>query len=345
LSELIFEELTVRRASLTVLTCCFLCFVPVAHSHHGAAPFDGTREVTIEGVVTEFDYRNPHSYLHLQTIDENGDPVDVVIETIGSSLRPFGVTRDSLSPGDRVTAVINPSHSEPETWGLGVQATKEDGTVVPLSVRRARQMGVRSTGQATSLAGIWVPRGEGFLRAVSSAREKPLTELGQAAREAFSMEEHSQARCVAVPPPLLMLYSSIDDVEILDDRVLIHSDWMDAERVIYTDGRDVPESQPASVNGYSLGRWEDGALLVTTTRFTENNSGYTAGVATGSGKRLEERFELASDRAGLDYSFVLEDSEYLAEPITGETRWDYRPDLTPDDAPCDLDSAGRYLTE
>ena len=336
-----------RTVTSTVLMIVLACAVSAAYAHHGAAPFDGTREVTIEGVVTEFDYRNPHSYLHLQTIDQNGDTVDVVIETIGSSLRPFGVTRDSLSPGDRVTAVVNPSHSEPETWGLGVEATKEDGTIVPLSVRRARQIGARSTGQATSLAGIWVPRGEGFLRAITAAREEsiPLTESGEAAREAFSIEQHSQARCVGVPPPLLMLYSSIDEVEVLDDRVLIHSDWMDAERVIYTDGREMPESQPASVNGYSLGAWQDGALVGTTTRFTENNSGYTSGVATGLSKRLEERFEPTSDRSGLTYSFVLEDSEYLTESISGETRWDYRPDLTPDDAPCDLESAGRYLTE
>ncbi len=26
-------------------------------------------------------------------------------------------------------------------------------------------------------------------------------------------------------------------------------------------------------------------------------------------------------------------------------RWNYRPDLTPDDVPCDLESAGRYLNE
>ena len=54
---------------------------------------------------------------------------------------------------------------------------------------------------------------------------------------------------------------------------------------------------------------------------------------------------LTDDGTGLSYSFVLEDPEYLAETVSGETRWDYRPDLQPDDIGCDLESAGRYLTE
>ena len=41
----------------------------------------------------------------------------------------------------------------------------------------------------------------------------------------------------------------------------------------------------------------------------------------------------------------MEDPDYLAEPVSGASRWDYRPDLDPDPLPCDLESARRYLTE
>ena len=117
------------------------------------------------------------------------------------------------------------------------------------------------------------------------------------------------------------------------------------ERVIYTDGRSPASDGPPSVNGYSVGRWEDGALVVETTHYTENNSGLAQGLASGSQKRLMERFELIDEGAGMRYSYVMEDPEYLAEPVSGDSTWDYRPDLSPDPVPCDLESAGRYLTE
>ena len=58
-----------------------------------------------------------------------------------------------------------------------------------------------------------------------------------------------------------------------------------------------------------------------------------------------ERFSLADDGANINYSFVLEDLDNLSGTITGNSRWDYRPELEPDDVACDLESAGRYLNE
>ena len=45
----------------------------VAGAHHSFAPhFDIKKPVSISGKVTEFEGRNPHSYLHIQAVDENG---------------------------------------------------------------------------------------------------------------------------------------------------------------------------------------------------------------------------------------------------------------------------------
>jgi hypothetical protein len=313
--------------------------------HHGSAPFDTGTRVTLEGVITEFDYRNPHSFVYLRTTDSEGNTTDVTIEAVGSSARPFGVTADSLSPGDAVIAIVNPSRESPDEWGLGVEIIKEDGTIVPLSVRFAREMEEKSTGTASSIAGVWVPRREDFFRYVLGRSSLPLTEKGSAQLEAYDNSQSSHARCIAVPPPTLMLYSSIDVVEVLADRVLIHSDWMDAERVIYTDGRSTDDAQVRALHGNSVGHWEGRSLVVETTGFTDNNSGAATGIASGAQKRMLERFALANDGTGIDYSFVLEDPEYLTEPVTGNSRWDYRPDLEPDEVPCDLESAGRYLAE
>ena len=334
-----------RKASSTWILPIALGLSAPVMGHHGIAPFDTGTRVTFEGVIAEFDYRNPHSFVYLQTTDADGNTTDVTIEAVGSSARPFGVTEDSLKPGDVVVAVANPSKRDPETWGLGVEIVKEDGSVIPLSVRFAREMEQRSTGVATSMAGVWVPRREDFFGYVLNRSSIELTEKGDERYQSYDNTQSSHARCISVPPPVRMLYSSINVVEVLSDRVLIHSDWMDAERVIYTDGREPNESTPLARYGYSVGLWHDRTLSVGTTRFSDNNSGAATGVATGVQKHMLERFTLAEDGTGIDYSFVLEDPEYLAAPVSGESRWDYRPELIPDDVPCDIESAGRYISE
>ena len=334
-----------RHTYSLILVPALLCMASNALGHHGSAPFDTSTRVTYEGVITAFDYRNPHSFIYLRTTDSEGNTTDVTIEAVGSSGRQFGVTAESLSPGDSVIAIANPSKQTPDEWGLGVEIIKEDGAVVPLSVRFAREMEQLSTGTTDSIAGIWVPRREDFFRYVLGRSTLPLTEKGAAQLQMYDVSQSSHARCISVPPPTLMLYSSIDVVEISADRVLIHSDWMDAERVIYTDGRTRDEAQVPALHGHSVGYWEDRTLVVETTNFSDNNSGTATGVASGSQKRMRERFTLADNGTGIDYSFELEDPEYLTEPVSGSSRWDYRPDLEPDDVPCDVESAGRYLTE
>ena len=333
-----------RRARWLMTGLCLSLSAP-APAHHGSAPFDTNRTVTIEGTITRFDYRNPHSFLYVRTTDAGGRTVDVTVETVGSSLRAWGFDADSLAAGEEIILVMNPSRSTPAEWGLGVEAIKQDGSIVPLSVRFARELEQRSTGRATGLAGTWVPRGEDFFRFVFSRSSLSLTEAGTRAAAAFDIKDSPQARCEAIPPPTLMLYGSVDEIEILDDRVLIHSDWLDGERVIYTDGRAAADDQPRTLNGFSIGRWEDGDLLIVTSHFTDNNSGVMQGIPSGANKRLTERFALVPGGTALRYTYVLDDPDYLLEPVSGESYWDYRPDLTPDPVPCDLESAARYLHE
>lgn len=324
-------------------TLAALCVATGASAHHGTPFFDSGTELRYEGVVLEFDYRNPHSWLYLRTTDASGNPLDLAIEGQGSSLRPHGVTPASLVPGDRVTAVVNPSWTRADE-ALGQMIIKEDGTQVPLAWQAVGTYPT-NTGVSDSLAGVWLADPEGFTAYIRAYGSWALTDRGEEAREAYDPTLISQSRCIPFPPPLLMLYRSINVVEILDDRVLIHSDWMDAERIIYTDGRSPPVDGIPALHGFSSGSWEDGALVVETRHFSENYAGNNFRVPSGPRKRVSERFTLADDGSHLSYSYVMEDPDYLAAPVTGTTRWDYRPELTPDDVPCDLESAGRYLTE
>ena len=120
---------------------------------------------------------------------------------------------------------------------------------------------------------------------------------------------------------------------------------MGGEREIHLRERGPDEAPAPALHGHSVGRWEDGVLVVETTGFSENNSGIGTGYSSGPRKRMIERFALLEDGSGIDYTFTLEDPDYLAEPVSDGSRWDYRPDLELDDRGCDLDSARRYITE
>src|SRR5882757_4790287 len=75
-----------------------------AHAHHSFAPhFDASKPVSIPGTVTEFEARNPHSYLHIAAVDENGKTREYVCESHGvTQLARNGITRELLKVGTKV---------------------------------------------------------------------------------------------------------------------------------------------------------------------------------------------------------------------------------------------------
>ena len=80
-----------------------------AAAHHSFAIFDSTREVTVSGVVTDFQWTNPHCWTHLNVVNEDGETEEWVIEMLSKNvLGRMGWNRVSLKPGDEVTVVLHP---------------------------------------------------------------------------------------------------------------------------------------------------------------------------------------------------------------------------------------------
>jgi hypothetical protein len=72
-------------------------------AHHSTAPFDMEHETTVSGVVKEFRFVNPHSYIILEVA--RGTEVErwtLEAESM-NLLRRNGWTKDSLKPGDKIT--------------------------------------------------------------------------------------------------------------------------------------------------------------------------------------------------------------------------------------------------
>jgi hypothetical protein len=90
-----------------------LLSIGVASAHHARSPvYDGARLVTVEGVVQEFRFVNPHSTMTLDVVDPSGKAVVWNVEFAGVlNLTRGGWTAETFKPGERVSVTGEPAHS------------------------------------------------------------------------------------------------------------------------------------------------------------------------------------------------------------------------------------------
>ncbi|MGI6854575.1 DUF6152 family protein [Mesorhizobium sp. 1B3] len=80
-----------------------------AIAHHSAAMFDNEKLVEVKGVVKEFQYTNPHSWLLVDVTDEAGKVTTWGFEAEGpSTLMRAGIRKSLLPPGTEITIRGNP---------------------------------------------------------------------------------------------------------------------------------------------------------------------------------------------------------------------------------------------
>ena len=95
--------LSVKSAVFAVVLGAVVAAVP-AYAHHSfAAEYFEEQKVSVEGELVEFDYRSPHSWVHVMAKDENGNPQKYSAEWVTAArLRQNGVTAETLKVGDRL---------------------------------------------------------------------------------------------------------------------------------------------------------------------------------------------------------------------------------------------------
>ena len=75
-----------------------------ALAHHSfSAEYDSTQKIEITGVVTEFVWRNPHSFMKVDVTDKDGATKTWTLEWGSiSQLGQYSITRTSIKPGDKI---------------------------------------------------------------------------------------------------------------------------------------------------------------------------------------------------------------------------------------------------
>jgi hypothetical protein len=88
-----------------MLTAAALPSSSAAH-HSFAAEFDANQPVTLHGTITQLEWINPHSWLHVDVKNEDGTITPWMIEgATPNTLLRRGFTRDTVKVGTEITIV------------------------------------------------------------------------------------------------------------------------------------------------------------------------------------------------------------------------------------------------
>jgi len=96
------------RLKMSILATAVAAYAAPALAHHSFSMFDKDKTVKISGTLKEFEWTNPHAWLHV-TAEENGKPVEWSFE-MGSvgQIAAQGWKADIVKPGDKITVEGHP---------------------------------------------------------------------------------------------------------------------------------------------------------------------------------------------------------------------------------------------
>ena len=107
------------RLSISLIAVILICGAE-AYAHHSFAAtyvLEKEKIKTVEGKLVEIMLRNPHSFLHVEVVDENGQTKKWFIEGQGATQsRAYGGARP-LVVGDHVKVTFNPARLAESTRG------------------------------------------------------------------------------------------------------------------------------------------------------------------------------------------------------------------------------------
>ena len=78
-------------------------------AHHSHAMFDHTKDLTLKGTVTVFEFVNPHASLYVDVKNENGETVNYWFEMSNvPNMVTRGIGKTTFKFGDEVTVRFHP---------------------------------------------------------------------------------------------------------------------------------------------------------------------------------------------------------------------------------------------
>ena len=103
-----------------------LCIGASVYAHHSSVGVDRSKTVTVEGVVKQFKWGNPHSWIEMEVTKDGKTELWNFEMLPPSYLIPAGWTRSTLKIGDKVKVTAN-GFIDGTPGGLFVSITLADG--------------------------------------------------------------------------------------------------------------------------------------------------------------------------------------------------------------------------
>ena len=303
-----------------------LALPAAALGHHSLAEYDRSVVQEIEGEVLRVMWSNPHIRFTLRRENEAGE--EEIWDLHGfdlNSLDRRNVPHDLVAVGDVIRVAGSPSSRRAyhlyasNLLAAGGTEILISPTAEPLwSETFVGRSGAADAASADA-AGRSIFRVWSRAPGVADRRHFPFTEAAVAARGAWNPDDNFAVRCEPEGMPRIM--TNPHPFEFVDrgSTLALRSELYDLTRTIHMD-QTVPEDQPATPLGYSVGRWEGGTLVVETTRVSWP---YFDNIGTPQSDSVSyvERFTPGEDGRRLNYRLVVTDPATFTEPAVYERYW------------------------
>lgn len=296
----------------------------VANAHHSFAPhFDIKKPVSISGRITEFEARNPHSYLHIRAVDENGRSEEYICESHGfTQLSRNGITPAALKAGTEVRIEGSRSRNDPHRCFF-TDVYFPDGRALNVNGPKDAQQAPAVRTARRDITGTWLlaPMPN---RSTSGpqAMIEHMTEAGKAAvakydpfkdDPAFRCDPVAVRRVWGAPGTPLSITREAN-------RIILRHEWMDVRRTVFLDQREHPKNGPRTSLGHSIGHFEGDTLVIETgnysagvlNQYVEMPGQPTRGLLHSAALTSVERVRLDAARQRLVVETTLKDPEFFS---------------------------------
>ena len=311
-----------------------------AIAHHSAvAFFDEENMGEIEGVVTSTRWKNPHVAFIVETTDADDQKTQWSVESNAlNALARIGLSPDTVAVGDQLRfwgplskhglpsmraynvllasgkeVLMMPHVSTDRHWA-------DNELVVSIPALQNKDISL-SINLADGIFRVWT---QGRIALINS--ELPLTPKAAAAKAAYDpLTDDPVLRCVPTGMPAVMDVTFPVEFTAQGDNIVLRLEQWDTVRTIHMTGdSDASNDEPATREGYSVGHWDGGTLVVETSNidwmFFDDR-----GTPLSSAVQVVERFTPSADESELHWQATTTDPETFTEPVIQEQTFTWVP--------------------
>jgi hypothetical protein len=320
-----------------------------ASAHHGiGAQFDLSQTIELVGEVRQLIWRNPHVRITVAVADDNDREALWVVEAQSvSMLRSRDISEVLLAVGDSITLAGNPARGG-KTEIYVTNVLLPDGREVIFFQRaepRWNDQVLGKTGPRFATSGDSSEPSLGLFRVWSNAPGQgllsnfnfdthPLTNTARTAADSYDRLTDNLATGECAPKGMPTIIGNPYPRDFIDqgDTIVMRLEEYDTARTIHLASVPPEAMLPASQVGYSVGRWDNGTLVVTTMNVSDGI--FYRNIPLSEDLEMVERFTPSADGSRLNYQMTVTDPAAFLEPAELELYWIYVPGVTVEPYEC-----------